>query len=796
MKEGAIMQEREFSSESEMEFGMQDRGMREYSPGTTLGATLSQISILFFCIVLAMATVSHNANAAIWQPQQEISTDVGAEWQFCPAIAADGDRVHVAWMDGGDGDYDIYYRSSNGTSWELEQEISTDLWGEDQRCPSIAAEGGKVYIVWEDLVDGDQDIYYRYFDGSSWWSEQEISTDVTNENQQVPSIAVDGSEVHVVWQDRGGGDLDIHYRYFNGTSWQPEQEISSDVTSESQEAPSIAAENGKVYVVWHDWGDGDPDIYFRYFNGISWQPEQEISTDVGAEEQKYASIDVEGSKVYVIWEDWKDADGDIYYRHFDGALWQPEQEISTDVGTENQLFPSVVVSASKVHAVWQDRGDGDSDIYHRYFDGTVWRPKQEVSTDSGAEWQDDPSIATNGTTVHIVWVDEGDGDLDIYYRKGAEDIAPPESNAKMISPYWQSEPTFGVNWTATDNYDLANVSLYYRHSSDNSSWSDWKECSRNSNISGTSASGTFPFTAPNGDGFYEFYTIATDTSDNRELAPISADTIAGLATTPSPPRILEAFLSGVNSENVTILWDPSPDDGAGKNNVIRYDVYRGSAYDSTGSSYILHVSVPAGTSHYVDGQAGNGDPSSLFYEICAVSLNNNTGCAETQAAKSVRPLLEGPNLLSVPLIQSHDRIETVLQTVKWDKAWSYNSSIQKWKWHMKFKPYIGDLERIALTDGFWINVTEVSNLTVAGIVPSTTAISLHEGWNLVGFPSFREDYTIADLKADVTTDRIEGFNASAPPYSLRLMLGGDILRTGYGYWMSVTAETTWIVRNE
>ena len=278
--------------------------------------------------------------------------------------------------------------------------------------------------------------------------------------------------------------------------------------------------------------------------------------------------------------------------------------------------------------------------------------------------------------------------------------------------------------------------------------------------------------------------------------PLSNEACATPTTTPGEPTILQADLSGNNFENVTIRWILSSDDGTGQNSVVSYAILRNATYDANGTLYVSVGSVPKGTTEYTDNLSGEGDPDNYFYQVCAVDLNDLTNCTVNQAGKFRRSVLIGPNLVSIPLIQSDENIETVLQTVKFDKAWVYDSVAEKWKWFTTFKPYKGVLTGINETRGFWVNVTENCNFTTAGIVPIQTIIHLSKGWNLVGFPSFQQDYVFADLKADVTVERVEGFNVSAPPYFLRLMLGGDILETGYGYWMNVAAETAWTVRNE
>ncbi len=264
---------------------------------------------------------------------------------------------------------------------------------------------------------------------------------------------------------------------------------------------------------------------------------------------------------------------------------------------------------------------------------------------------------------------------------------------------------------------------------------------------------------------------------------------------PKPPTILYTNLTGESMENVTLIWALSPDDGMGYRSIVGYGIYRNSTYNPEGLGYELIALVPNGTSEFVDVSAGEGNPDIYFYRVCALDMKNDSKCAENQAGKFTRPLLEGPNLISIPLIQSNESTEIVLQTIEFDKAWSYDSSEAKWKWYMTFKPYKGELGTINRKMGLWVNATSECNLTVAGIVPTSTSNHLSSGWNLLGFPSFNSTYTISHLKAVVSSTRVEGFDPSAPPYFLRALADGDILRTGFGYWVSVVSETSWTIGN-
>ncbi|MCK4455902.1 MAG: right-handed parallel beta-helix repeat-containing protein, partial [Thermoplasmata archaeon] len=267
------------------------------------------------------------------------------------------------------------------------------------------------------------------------------------------------------------------------------------------------------------------------------------------------------------------------------------------------------------------------------------------------------------------------------------------------------------------------------------------------------------------------------------------------AIVPRPPELLQAYLSGDGLENVTIEWDLSPDDGSGLGSVVGYKVYRGSAYSPDGSGYGLVASLTNGTSSFVDNYSGEGDPDNHFYRVCAVDLSNDSACDDTQAAKFTRPLTQCPNLVSTPLIQSDESIETLLQTVQYDKTWFYDSSSQEWEWYMTSKGYRRGLWSMNHTMGLWVNVTQNSNLTVAGVVPAQTTIHLYKGWNLVSLPSFNLSYTVSDMRMDSGAVSVEGYDP-LPPHFMRVLGDGEVLQAGYGYWARVEADTAWTITIE
>jgi len=278
--------------------------------------------------------------------------------------------------------------------------------------------------------------------------------------------------------------------------------------------------------------------------------------------------------------------------------------------------------------------------------------------------------------------------------------------------------------------------------------------------------------------------------DNQDTYPL---VFPPIMPPPQPPRMLEGNLVGMNSEDVAITWALSPDDGMGLDSVVGYEVYRNMTYEWGGWDYSLIASLPDGTTDFVDNSVGEGDPNNYFYMVRAVDVNGKKSWCWNQTGKFTRPLSEGLNLLSIPLIQSDESLEKVLQTVEFDRVWTYDSVSGDWKSYVDSKPYNGELGLISHRNGFWTNITEKSNLTVAGIVPLSTLLQLKAGWNLVPFPSFRTTYTVSDLKDGTGATRTEGLDSSSPPYFLRILTPPEALQAGSGYWVRVENDRIWAI---
>ena len=86
-----------------------------------------------------------------------------------------------------------------------------------QNEPSLAADdAGGLFLAWKDNREDVGDIYFaRSLDGGLTWTDHlRLNQDGAGAIQQLPFVVVDGSgtRVYVVWQDDRNGDQDVFFR--------------------------------------------------------------------------------------------------------------------------------------------------------------------------------------------------------------------------------------------------------------------------------------------------------------------------------------------------------------------------------------------------------------------------------------------------------------------------------------------------------------------------------------------------------------------------------------------------------
>ena len=400
-------------------------------------------------------------------PNMRVNDPVsGSQWQASPTMAVDDSgNVLVSWEDYRNGTFDIYFSRllAGGTSFETDLRVNDDIGIARQSRPSLAiAPDGRIHLAWEDYRNNNWDIYYANSTdgGLSFASNVLISTENTTDWQNNPSIAVDSlGTVHAVWEDNRQGNWSIHYAN-SSDGYGRNVKVNDDLlVGNNWEASIGVGDTGVIHVIW----ETQSDIYHARSmdGGLTFNTTGRVNDDAGGASQSSASLAVEdGGNVHVVWEDSRLGDADIFYARStdDGLTFEANIRINTDSSGEGQTSPWIAVEDSElVHVVWADARNSHWDIFYSVsFNGGIsFQFNEKVNDDYLKAWQVRPTVAAeDGGYFHVAWKDARNKPTgllyDVYYAKG---------KVSRLSYEWDfgdgSPPEAGI--TATHIYGLVGV---------------------------------------------------------------------------------------------------------------------------------------------------------------------------------------------------------------------------------------------------------------------------------------------------------------------------------------------------
>ncbi len=194
-----------------------------------------------------------------------------------PSAAIDDNVIHLVWQDNRNGDYEIYYKRSmdNGGTWE-EQRLTS--YSGNSVYPAVAVNGSNVHVVWQDDRDGGNCIYYMSSnDYGENWDFGDVKKLYPSWQAEHPRIAVNGSNLYVVWQEYIY--YDCYNVYFmmsknNGETWEDGNGNTDQayVLSENNSRSPAIAVNNTIHVVWQEKRSYNWEIYYSRSsdNGETW----------------------------------------------------------------------------------------------------------------------------------------------------------------------------------------------------------------------------------------------------------------------------------------------------------------------------------------------------------------------------------------------------------------------------------------------------------------------------------------------------------------------------------------------
>ncbi|MFO7651649.1 MAG: exo-alpha-sialidase [bacterium] len=375
-----------------------------------------------------------------WEPERRVTSSTGILDRTARgnarAVTMRNDTVHVAYESHLSPSNSVirYTRSTDGgATWEFDSVISVAYDGSLRYSPSIALSGNMVHVAWAsiDLSTYQSRVRYRRSinSGVNWESQQTCNSVTAYDRYIDPSLAVNGSVLHVTYGDTGADTVFYARSTDNGVNWAPG---AMGYTIDRDAVSSSVATNGSglsaVVLVAYSYGpDADRAIYVRRSTdrGSNWQARQLIdSLGIAA---TASCVLMRGNNAYLVYQKNVYGTNDIFLAKSTDAGVTWSAPVAIDSGPLSQVDPSFnrSVANTVLHVAYTDYSlPGPGIAYRSSVDeGATWSAALRV--DAGAGPATRPTVSVNGRdTVAVCWTDGRWSATypDVYFRRSGPSL--------------------------------------------------------------------------------------------------------------------------------------------------------------------------------------------------------------------------------------------------------------------------------------------------------------------------------------------------------------------------------------
>jgi hypothetical protein len=274
--------------------------------------------------------------------------------------------------------YDLFFYSIRSTdfgeSWSEPEEI---FMAAMSSMTDQVSYNNMVYYSWAGIFDWEDEfeVYFlKSSDAGVNWSENNIISDNDQILSKLPSLCTDQlGSIGLCWWDYKyspghwiNGDILIRQSFYEGASWGPDDQVTTEHRAEESD---VFWTRDTLYIVWEDWRFSLPTIYYVCSPDSihDWSNKQRLEDD--PEASRSPVVAASSGKVYVVWADDRcdpdtNACGGIYFTRWEGQVGVKEHDdtILTD-DNSLEIYPNPFNSKVIVSLKMDKRGEAEIGIY-------------------------------------------------------------------------------------------------------------------------------------------------------------------------------------------------------------------------------------------------------------------------------------------------------------------------------------------------------------------------------------------------------------------------------------------------
>jgi lysophospholipase L1-like esterase len=207
--------------------------------------------------------------------------------------------------------------------------------------------GNEMWISWVNYFQKEYMILAKNVNtGQTWIMNSSLTSSACS-----PQIIVDGMEkIWVFWVGQPTNHDEILYARFDGQSWSPPLSLNQDADFPHISPSSSQDFNGFPHVVWSAYDGRDYELYYSHWNGLGWSPEEKITNDDHITDISPCLGLFLGTNPIIAWLRHRDGLREICLTYKMGERWIPESVLSVEKNLATP--PKLVFLEGKIGVLW------------------------------------------------------------------------------------------------------------------------------------------------------------------------------------------------------------------------------------------------------------------------------------------------------------------------------------------------------------------------------------------------------------------------------------------------------------
>jgi hypothetical protein len=257
------------------------------------------------------------------------------------------------------------YSTNSGENWQSASWHGWDNGNKSDEIPCTACDSNDAgYLVW-DTVDTLNHPVIMY--GTTGGVEKQLVPYAGTGGRGGAFIESDlNGKLYVVWSDSRDGNNEIYFKKSTdrGVTWGSDMRVTS--ASGSSESPVIVlGGQGRIFLVWVDNRDGNKEIYFKCSenDGATWNPDTRLTYNISPSDYPHIAVSPSKDAIYVAWNDDRDGQSEAYFKRGDIVIGVSESQHETEAAEQNVLKTDCSIFRDRVVIRISNGNPGNAQIY-------------------------------------------------------------------------------------------------------------------------------------------------------------------------------------------------------------------------------------------------------------------------------------------------------------------------------------------------------------------------------------------------------------------------------------------------